>query len=284
MRKGIVFTMISAVVYGVAPVFTKITYEGGANGVTISFLRVLSLPVLFVIMRAMKISLSLTKKEAIDVFAACGLGFGVTTLLLFCSYSHIPVGMATTLHFIYPIAVSFACIVFFREKLSMPMLFALVMCSAGVVLFTGNTSGASAKGIAMALASGLTYAFFLVYVDKSELKNMNHFKISFWMGVMLVLFSGVFGTLTGTLPLNLTMKAWGLAAVLSICKAVVAVTTLQIGIQLSGATTASILSTLEPITSFALGVLILGESFSTAKAMGVICVVIAVITISAQKK
>jgi drug/metabolite transporter (DMT)-like permease len=219
-----------------------------------------------------------------DVFVACGLGFSVTTLLLFCSYSLIPVGMATTLHFVYPIAVSLACIVFFREKLSFSMLFALFMCTVGVVLFTGNASSLSAKGIAMALASGLTYAFFLVYVDKSALRNMNHFKISFWMGVMLVIFAGAFGALTGTLPLKLTANAWILAGLLSIAKAVIAVTTLQIGIQLSGAATAAILSTLEPITSFALGALILGEGFSTAKVIGVVSVVIAVATISARKK
>jgi drug/metabolite transporter (DMT)-like permease len=56
-----------------------------------------------------------------------------------------------------------------------------------------------------------------------------------------------------------------------------------LGIQFSGAVTASILSTLEPITSFALGVLILGEGYSAAKMIGVVCVVIAVITVSARK-
>jgi drug/metabolite transporter (DMT)-like permease len=283
MQKGIAFTMVSAVAYGISPVLIKMAYDGGATSVSVAFLRVLAVPVLLAVMRAEKISVSLTAREVKDVIVSCGIGFGITTLLLFGSYAHIPVGMATTLHFIYPIMVNVVCIFFFREKFSPPMLFALVMCTTGVFLFTGNAGGAGFKGVVMALASGLTYAFFLVYVDKSEIKNMNHFKFSLWLSIMLTIVFGVYGAFTGTLALNLTMKAWVLCAVNSILCAVVAVTALQLGIQFSGAAAASILSTLEPITSFVLGASILGEGYSIAKMIGVVCVVIAVITVSAKK-
>jgi drug/metabolite transporter (DMT)-like permease len=146
-----------------------------------------------------------------------------------------------------------------------------------------DAAGVSVKGVVMALVSGLTYAFFLVYIDKSEMKNMNHFKLSFWLSVMLAIFFGAYGIITGTLELNLTVKAWTLCVFNSILCAVVAVTALQLGIQFSGAATASILSTLEPITSFVLGALILGEGYSAAKIIGVVCVVIAVITVSLKK-
>ena len=283
MQKGIVFTMISAVAYGVSPVLIKMTYDGGATSASVAFLRVLAIPVLLAVMRFKKIPLSLTRREAKDVIISCGIGFGITTLLLFGSYAHIPVGMATTLHFIYPVTVSVICIFFFREKFSLPMLFALAICTAGVFLFMGNAVGVNIKGVVMALVSGVTYAFFLVYVDKNEIKNMNHFKFSFWLSVMLTVVFGVYGALTGTLALKLTMSAWVLCAVNSVMCAVVAVTALQLGIQFSGAATASILSTLEPITSFVLGMLMLGEGYSTAKMIGVVCVVIAVITVSLQK-
>jgi drug/metabolite transporter (DMT)-like permease len=275
--------MISAVAYGISPVLIKAAYGGGANSVSVAFLRILAIPVLMAVMRMKKISASLTGREAKDVILSCGIGFGITTLLLFGSYARIPVSMATTLHFIYPIAVSVVCVFFFREKFSAPMLFALVMCTAGVFLFMDDTSGANIKGVVMALASGLTYAFFLVFLDKSGLKHMNHFKLSFWLSVMLTMFFGAYGALTGTLALNLTAEAWALCAVNSILCAVVAVTALQLGIQFSGAAAASILSTLEPITSFALGVAILGEGYSAAKVIGVVCVVIAVIAVSVKK-
>jgi drug/metabolite transporter (DMT)-like permease len=283
MQKGIIFTMISAVAYGISPVLIKMTYDGGATSASVAFLRILAIPVLLVVMRLKKVPISLTGREAKDVIVSCGIGFGITTLLLFGSYAHIPVGMATTLHFIYPITVSVVCILFFREKFSLPMLFALVICTAGVFLFTGNTKGVNIKGVVMALVSGVTYAFFLIYVDKSAIRNMNHFKFSFWLSVMLIIVFGVYGAFTGTLSLNLTVKAWTLCAANSILCAVVAVTALQLGIQFSGAAAASILSTLEPITSFVLGMAILGEQYSNAKMSGVVCVVIAVITVSAQK-
>jgi drug/metabolite transporter (DMT)-like permease len=283
MQKGIAFTMVSAVAYGISPVLIRMAYDGGATGVSVAFLRILAVPALLAVMRAEKIPPFLTAREAKDVILSCGVGFGITTLLLFGSYARIPVGMATTLHFIYPIMVNVVCIFFFREKFSLPMLFALVMCTAGVFLFMGNADGVNSKGVVMALVSGLTYAFFLVYVDKSGIKNMNHFKFSFWLSIMLTVFFGVYGAITGTLALNLTVTAWALCAVNSILCAVVAVTALQLGIQFAGAATASILSTLEPITSFVLGVAILEEGYSTAKMIGVVCVVVAVVTVSAKK-
>jgi drug/metabolite transporter (DMT)-like permease len=275
--------MISAVTYGISPVLIRMTYDGGATGVSVAFLRVLAIPILLIILRAKRIPISLAKREAKDVIIACGLGFGVTTLLLFGSYAYIPVGIATTLHFVYPIVVGISCVVFFRDRLSLSMIFALVMCTIGVSLFAGSTEGISVKGVIMALISGATYAFFLVYIDKSEIKNMNHFKFSLWLSIMLTLSFGVYGVFTKTLALNLTPGAWVICAVNSILCAVVAVTTLQLGIQFAGATTASILSTLEPITSFLLGMLVLNEGYSTAKVIGVVCVVIAVITVGAKK-
>jgi drug/metabolite transporter (DMT)-like permease len=259
------------------------TYDGGATSASVAFLRILAIPALFAVMKAKKISPLLTRREARDVIVSCGVGFGITTLLLFGSYSRIPVGMATTLHFIYPITVSAVCVFFFREKFSPPTFFALVMCTAGVFMFMGSAEGVNVKGVVMALMSGLTYAFFLVYVDRSGIKNMNHFKLSFWLSIMLTIFFGVYGALTGTLALNMTMNAWVLCAVNSLLCAVVAVTALQLGIQFSGAATASILSTLEPITGFVLGVLILGEEYSATKIIGVVCVVAAVIAVSAKK-
>ena len=48
--KGIIFTAASAVIFGFTPILARISYDGGANGITMTFLRcLLSLPILFLI-------------------------------------------------------------------------------------------------------------------------------------------------------------------------------------------------------------------------------------------
>ena len=49
------------------------------------------------------------------VACAASSGAFATTVTLYMSYSYIPVGMATTLHFIYPVLVTAGCVLIFRE-------------------------------------------------------------------------------------------------------------------------------------------------------------------------
>lgn len=282
--KGVLYTIISAVIFGFTPILARITYDGGSNGVTMTFLRaVLFLPVMFVILKMMKIPVSVDRGELRDVFLACGLGAAVTTILLYVSYSYISVGMATTLHFIYPIVVSLGCVVFFGDKLTLAMLFALVSCSTGVVLSAGRLSGGGLTGMILALASGVTFAGYMIYADKTALKQMHFFKLSFWLCVMLALFSGAYGLFSGTLTFALTPRAWCYSFIVSFFTSMGAVTLLQLGIKLTGATTASILSTFEPITSVVLGIAILGEEISLSKIAGCLCIIAGVIVVTFSK-
>ena len=285
--KGIVFTIVSALIYGFTPILARIAYDGGSNGVTMTFLRAaLSLPVMGIIMKAMRISFALTRGQLRDLMLAVGLGSTSTTILLYVSYSYIPVGMATTLHFIYPVLVSLGCVFFFREKLRASTMLALITSTAGVFLTAGKLQiDASTTGIVLSVLSGFTFAYYVVCLDKSELRKLHYFKLSFYTCVVVAIVSGLYGTFTGTLTFELTPKAWLYSWIVSLFVSVGAVTLLQLGIKYTGAATASILSTFEPITSVLLGVLILGETLSLSKAAGVSCIIasVLVITLAAAK-
>ena len=67
MSKSKVCLILSAFIYGFAPILAKFAYKSGANGITLTFLRTfLMLPLLFFIMIFRKVSFKLTKKELID--------------------------------------------------------------------------------------------------------------------------------------------------------------------------------------------------------------------------
>lgn len=112
--KGIIFTIISAFVFGFTPILAKFTYDGGNNAVTLTFLRaLLGIPFLYFGMKKNKTTMKITKREFFHFIGLSFLGIGITTTALYASYSYISVGMATTLHFIYPCVVYFICILFF---------------------------------------------------------------------------------------------------------------------------------------------------------------------------
>ena len=155
--KGVLFTGLSALLFGLAPVLSSKTYQLGSNAFTLTFYReAMVLPLLLAVLLLRRVSLRVTWRQ-LAVFVLVGLfGRGATTLMLNIAYNYIGVGAATTLHFMYPVFVALLCRFLFRERLGRVRLIALVLASAGVVLFLelGQGSGSAALGTILAMGSG----------------------------------------------------------------------------------------------------------------------------------
>lgn len=287
MKKGAFFVIVSAVIFGSTPILARLAYDEGANAVTMVFLRAaLALPFLFMVMKIRKIPFTTSLTEVRDLFLA-GLGAAVTTILIYSSYNYIPVGKAMALQFIYPTLVSLGCVVFYREKLTKFVLAALVLSTVGVFLFSDNLSFESmnnggSTGFLLAVSAGFSYAFYIVRVDKSSLRRIPAPKITFAVCLVAALCSGIYGGLGfgGGLALELSPRGWAYAWIVALSVSLVAVTFLQLGIKHTGATTAAILSTFEPITSVFFGAFFLGENLSFLKLIGCACIIVGVIIVT----
>ena len=180
--KGVLFTGLSALLFGLAPVLSSKTYQMGSNAFTLTFYReAMVLPLLLAVLLLRRVSLRVTWRQ-LAVFVLVGLfGRGATTLMLNIAYNYIGVGAATTLHFMYPVFVALLCRFLFRERLGRVRLIALVLASAGVVLFLelGQGSGSAALGTILAMGSGVTYASFMVAMDKTFLRQLDPFLVIF---------------------------------------------------------------------------------------------------------
>ncbi len=278
--RGILYAVLAAIIYGFTPVLARIAFDGGANSITVAFLRGgISIPVLLIILGCKKISLDPGKHWGLILLTGV-FGTGLTTLLLYQSYSYLSVGIATVLHYIYPLLVSVTCMVFFKEKINRWKVTSLVLCSIGIFMFIDSISSFGIAGMFLALLSGATYAFYMICVDKSQLKDIDYFKLTLYLNFFMFIVAGIFGSFTGELNFSLTPKAWILCALVSLFIALGALPLTQQGIKLAGASTVAILSTLEPITSITLGTLILKEPISLLKLIGCIFIIVSILLIA----
>ena len=291
VKKGVLFVIVAAAIFGSTPILTRITYDEGANGVTMVFLRsAMALPFLFIIMKIRKIPLATSPAERRDLFFT-GLAFAATIIMMYGSYAYIPVGEAMTLHFIYPALVSLVRVLYYKEKPTKAVLVALALSVAGVCMFSGNMSFVNLKsggtiGFLLALASGVTYALYIILVDKPSLRQVPTLKVTLSVCVTAALCSAIFGGggFGGGLSFGLSPKGWAYAWIVALTASVVAIALLQEGIKYTGATRAAILSTAEPITSVLCGALFLGESLSLTKMTGCVCIVASVIIVATAGK
>ena len=278
---GYLFVIVSAVIYGCMPLMATHIYADGVNPLTLVFLRnLLALPALaavaFCQQKTLKVPLStLAPISILSLFGCC-----VTPVLLFSSYRFIPSGTATVLHFIYPCLVVVMGVVFFRKKVPFGTLLSLILCLIGICLFYKPSGNIHWGGIGLALASGLTFATYVVLLSRYKNKQVTGFLFTFYIALASSIIAFLACVVTGNLALPQSAKGWGLCLLFAIGVTVGAVVLFQQGTFRIGGERASILSTLEPITSVVVGVWLLGETIGLQDYIGAALVVAASVLIA----
>ena len=277
-KKGIFYCILSAVLYGVAPLVTKLAYAHGIHAVGLSFYRCLfSLPFLYVMARKGNDSILIEKTTFKKVIIVGLLGSTLTTLFLNLAYSYIDMGTASTLHFMHPMFVTLLCVIFYKERLGILKFLSLIIALSGVMTFMDFGNLSNTAGVFFAILSGCTYAFYFLGVDKFQLRKIPTFVLSFWTAVIVCVGFFVLGLVTNTLFIPDSIELTVLLLMNAIICQVLAVTLLQIGIGYLGSQSASLLSLFEPVTSVFVGILFLHESFSYLKLLGCALIFVAVL-------
>lgn len=263
---GYAGVLASAVIFGFTPVLAALSYQGGSNGVNMAFLRAaLPLPVLYALARRHP------KPDAAQrrLGAVLGLLLFGCALLLYSSYAYIPVGLATTLHFLYPLYVVLYEWLVQRRSPGALRLAGLVLGLSGSMLFLQPGEGAlHPAGLLLALLSGVCYAGYIVVLSRESQRPMPLYRLMFEVSRSGAVLCLVAGLLLGRLTLRLTPQAWVCAVLVALLASVVACVLFQAGVRIVGKANAAIFSLLEPITSIVFSILLLGDALSPAKLTG----------------
>ena len=260
--KGIGATLLSAIYFGFVPLLMKTVYAGGGNSFTAAFLRfAFSIPVLFVVLKIKGVDLRITREELKHFFIITAFGYAGTTLLVFTAYNYIPTGMTTTIHFLYPTFTVAGLMIFYREKIKASKIFCVILCLIGIIMFyNGGEGHASLIGILLALCSSMTYAFYTIFLGKSEvLRDIEPMKRLFYMHIIGAMIMLAIGLISGNLNFHMTPLSWGVMALTANLTAFVGALLYQIGVKYIGAESTAMPSTFEPITSVIVGILVYGE-------------------------
>ena len=275
--RGYFLTILSAVIFGFTPILAKITYSMGSNGITMAFFRHLFvIPILFLIIYFKKIPYRITIDQLKNICLVGIIGNALTVAALYTSYSYIQVGSATVLHFLYPMFVSLICYFYYQEKLLNAVKVCLVVASIGIMFFI-ELGGASFLGLFLALFSAVTFAYYMIGIEKLGLHIINPYVLNFYFAVVISISLLVIGLFSGQLELILPLQAYGYSLLIAILTSIIGIICLQQGVRYLGATTTSILSMFEPVTSVIFGIIILQEQLTIIKLIGCL-IILATIT------
>lgn len=277
MKKGYIYTALSAIIFGLMPLLTKIIIARGATSLTIPFFRVFYVTiVLFFVLKIKKIDFHLEKRDLLSVILTSIFGSGLTIIILNESYNYVDTGIATSLHFLYPLFVAILCCFFYGEKIKKKQIISLSFALIGIICFMSKGNG-SLFGYLLAIASGLTYAFYLVKMDKTGLVKMNALKLSFYLALFTTIEIFTMNLFMQDVVFKMDALSYGLLLVLALSSSFLATVLLQKGVLLLGSTRASFICLLEPVTSMIVGILWLNEAFTFNKGLGGLAIIISLI-------
>ena len=194
-------------------------------------------------------------------------------------------GVASTILFTYPVMTAVIMAVFFRERITWTTVVSLALSGAGVVLLYWSDSAGtlSTIGVILVLASALSYALYIILVNRSNLQ-MSSFKINFYVLLYCTLGMVVYSLIAG-LPLTLPQNAtsWFYVGWLAVVPAIFALVLMVYAAKYVGSTATAILGALEPLTAVLIGIFVFSEPFTLNLAIGIALILGAVIIIAKGK-
>lgn len=283
--KGYLCGIGAAVCYGTNPLGALYLYEDGINANSVLFYRfALAVVMLGMLMAARRKSLKVSRRE-LSLLCALGVVFSTSSITLYFSFCFMDAGIASTLLFVYPVMVAVIMALLFKERLPAVSVFAIMLALSGIAMLYHGDGGAtlSTRGVMLVMFSSLSYAVYIVVVNKSPLR-MSSMRLTFY-----VLFFGMLTVLTNSFITGLhiqmltTPRMWSCAFMLALLPTVFSLVLMTISVHETGSTPTAVMGALEPLTAVVIGVAVFGEQPTPRLAAGIVLILTAVIMIIAGK-
>lgn len=286
--KGFLNAALSSSTFGLAPFFTISLLMTGFSSFEVLAYRwgiaSLALAIFGVILEE---KFRITRKDWSTVFVL-SLFRAATSFSLVIAYQHIASGVASTIHFMYPLVVALVMICFFGEKKSFSILFAVLISLIGAGLLSSGeinfNGGDTTTGLIAAVLSVFFYGGYIVGVRKSRAVNIPSTALTCYVMGLGALFFIIGGCATGGIRLATEGHTWLDILGLSLLATATSNITLVKAIKYIGPTLTSIFGALEPLTAVIIGCWVFKESFTWNSTIGIVLILTAVTIVVRHEK
>lgn len=278
---GYVAGIVTGVTYGLNPLFAVPLMKQGVQVDTILFFRYFLAVIIlgiWLMFRRENFRINLHQFRQLVIL---GLFFSMSSFSLFEAYNYIPSGIATTIVFLYPVLVALI-MVFLKVYPTWQVWISIAVTFLGV-LFLSKGDGAQMihwKGLVLSFASALSYAIFIVIVNRSKsVHQISNTMLTFYALLTGVIVFSIHAAASRTPLLSGIhgLGSWANLAGLAILPTIVSTATLAMATRIIGATKASVLGVFEPVTAILVGAIAFGESITLNVVTGIFMTMAAII-------
>lgn len=278
--KGYILGIIAAATYGLNPLFALPLYADGMDADNVLFYRyLLAVPIMAVMILARGRRFRTESHLGLPI-VFMGIMMALSSLLLFESYTYMDASIASTLLFVYPLMVAGIMAAVYRERITALTAVCMLAALGGIALLFKGGDGAtlSITGTVLVMLSSLSYAIYIVGVNRPGLRQVPTVKLIFYVLVTGALLFGlkILFTPGATFLAPQHWYMWGCVLALAILPTVVSFICTTAAIQYIGPTPTAILGALEPVTAVIIGVCVFSEHLTPRDWTGMALIIVAV--------
>lgn len=278
---GFLYGLLSSASFGLIPLFTIPAMQQGLEFSSILLYRFLFATLaLGAILLLDGQSFRISRRD-IPPLILLALFYLMSAVFLFWGYKFMASGIATTLHFMYPVFTTLIMMLFFREKKSFWRFLAIALAVTGVYFLSMSEGSGNASwlGIIIVLLSALGYALYLVTVSQLKVGQMKGLKLTFYVFLFgtILLFAG--NEIVSPVQPIPDWKTCGNLVMLALIPTVVSNLALVRAVKSIGSTLTSVLGAMEPVTAVGVGICIFSEPFTSSIGWGITLIITAVTVI-----
>lgn len=274
-KLAVLLVLISTLGFSVYPILGKLVFAGGASLATVLFVRFTLAAVTFWLITFWQEGFPrLSLKTWLVLWGMGGVAYSMMAGLYISSVLFIPASLAALLLYAYPAIVAFLAVLTKQEGFSIFKFTGLVLSTLGLVLVLGVAlQGINIIGVGLALGAAFVYGAYII-VGNKMLETVTPLVSSAVISTSAAVTYGIIGLPVGGATWHVAWPIWlGMVGIAFFCTIVAMLTFFQ-GIKRIGATTASIISTTEPVMTVILAVIIFNEQLTLIQGIGGIFVVL----------
>lgn len=278
---GILLGLIASATFGLIPFFALPLMRAGMPIEAVLFYRFFWAAVtlgLLLIVRRERLHVPM---RDLWKLAAMSFMYTMSALLLFWGFAYASSGVATTIHFLYPVLVMLIMTSFFHEKFSWLTMAAVILAVGGVALLSngGSELPLQTVGLVILVASALANAVYISAIHVSRLNYLSGLSLTFYVMAFSAFYTFVNAQFTGTFQTISSGSELVQLLMLSLVTAVLSNLTLILAVKRIGSTLTSVLGAMEPMTAVCVGIIVFHEPFTLHIMGGVVLIVTAMLSV-----
>jgi len=267
---GGVLCVASAAGFGAMAIFGKLAYEAGVGIITLLAVRFVLSALLLGGLAAHRPQRALPRgRMLLAALALGGVGYAAQSGLYFSALARLDAGLVGLLLYTFPAFVTIGAVALGRDRLDAVRVGSIVVAFAGLVLvlFAGEPGELDPLGLACALGAPLVYTVYILASDTVLPATEPRTLAALVCTGGAITFTAA-ALVSGDFDTSFDAIGWLWIAAIVVVSTVLAIVCFFAGLGLVGPSRASIISTVEPVVTVVLAMIVFGEELAPTQLLG----------------